>query len=176
MLSMPDLLNRTTQAVLLSAVNDAWTDSNGIYEISFLTDANGKVTHMLASINFRCPKGEPAALVIEPIIYESGIEVALEKYAAMKDAAQGQYLFTERLMNTLGYKLLSQDKLTEAIEVFKINAQEHPDSFNVKDSLGEAYMKNGDNDMAVINYEKSIQLNPNNENGKSMLEKLNKMK
>ena len=176
MLSMPDLLNRTTQAVLLSAVNDAWTDSNGIYEISFLTDANGKVTHMLASINFRCPKGEPAALVIEPIIYESGIEVALEKYAAMKDAAQGQYLFTERLMNTLGYKLLSQDKLTEAIEVFKINAQEHPDSFNVYDSLGEAYMKNGDKDMAVINYEKSIQLNPNNENGKSMLEKLNKMK
>jgi len=32
-------------------------------------------------------------------------------------------------------------------------------------------MRNGDDELAVKNYEKSLQLNPNNENAKSMIEK-----
>jgi predicted negative regulator of RcsB-dependent stress response len=38
--------------------------------------------------------------------------------------------------------------------------------------MGEAYMKKGEKELAIRNYEKSIQLNPNNENGKQMLKKL----
>jgi tetratricopeptide (TPR) repeat protein len=127
---------------------------------------------MVAGIIFQCPKGEPAALVIEPVINESGIAEGLKKYEELKAADQGQYLFTERLMNDLGYRLLTQDKIAEAIEVFKVNVNDYPSSFNVYDSLGEAYMKNGEKELAIKNYEKSIQLNPNNENGRKMLEKL----
>ena len=48
----------------------------------------------------------------------------------------------------------------------------YPDSFNVYDSLAEAYMKNKQNDLAIENFKKSLQLNPKNENALKMLEKL----
>jgi len=47
-----------------------------------------------------------------------------------------------------------------------------PESFNVYDSLGEAYMVKGDNANAIINYEKSLVLNPDNTNASDMLKKL----
>lgn len=59
-----------------------------------------------------------------------------------------------------------------AIEVLKLNAEQFPQSFNVWDSLGEAYYQTGNREEAVRNYEKSLQLNPNNEGGKRMLEKI----
>jgi hypothetical protein len=42
----------------------------------------------------------------------------------------------------------------------------------VYDSLGEAYMEKGETGLAVANYEKSLELNPDNQNGRDMLEKL----
>jgi cytochrome c-type biogenesis protein CcmH/NrfG len=47
-----------------------------------------------------------------------------------------------------------------------------PDSFNVWDSLGEAYAKSGNKEKAKECYEKSIALNPSNETGKKALAEL----
>jgi cytochrome c-type biogenesis protein CcmH/NrfG len=38
--------------------------------------------------------------------------------------------------------------------------------------LGEAYMKTGQKALAIANYEKSLELNPKNQNGVDMLKKL----
>lgn len=75
-------------------------------------------------------------------------------------------------MNKAGYGFLAQKKYKEAIEVFKLNVKLYPNSGNVFDSLGEAYMLAGDKKNAIGNYEKSIKLNPENTNGKNMLAKL----
>ena len=75
-------------------------------------------------------------------------------------------------LNTAGYDLLFSKKVKEAIEVFKLNVKLHPESWNVYDSLGEAYAAAGDKKEAIANYEKSIQLNPNNDSGKATLAKL----
>jgi tetratricopeptide (TPR) repeat protein len=75
-------------------------------------------------------------------------------------------------LNTAGYDLLAAKKVKEAIEVFKLNVKLHPDSWNVYDSLGEAYAAAGDKKDAIANYEKSIQLNPNSQSGKETLAKL----
>jgi tetratricopeptide (TPR) repeat protein len=48
----------------------------------------------------------------------------------------------------------------------------YPRSFNVYDSLGEAYLMNGDKDLAIENYRKSLELNPDNSNAAKMLKKL----
>ena len=69
-----------------------------------------------------------------------------------------------------------QEKIVEAIEIFKLNTEKYPDSWNVYDSLAEAYMKNGNVELAIKNYQKSVEMNPDNENGKEMLEKLAKKK
>ncbi len=44
----------------------------------------------------------------------------------------------EGVLNNLGYRLLSAGKRAEAITVLKLNADRHPDSANVWDSLAEA--------------------------------------
>ena len=72
--------------------------------------------------------------------------------------------------------LLSSGKTSDAIAVFQRNVQEYPQSENVYDSLGEAYMKAGQKELAIQNYEKSLQLDPKNENAVEMLKKLKAMK
>jgi tetratricopeptide (TPR) repeat protein len=62
--------------------------------------------------------------------------------------------------------------MPEAIALFKINVEFYPKSSNVYDSLAEAYMTNGDKDLAIENYKKSLELNPQNSNAREMLKKL----
>jgi tetratricopeptide (TPR) repeat protein len=78
----------------------------------------------------------------------------------------------EANLNMNGYHLLSAKKIKEAIEVFKLNVQLHPQSWNSYDSLGEAYAADGNKKLAIRNYEKSLELNPKNETGKAALAKL----
>ena len=59
-----------------------------------------------------------------------------------------------------------------AIEVLRVNVTLFPASWNAYDSLGEAYAAAGHKDLAIQNYEKSVQLNPKNQDGKAALAKL----
>ena len=81
------------------------------------------------------------------------------------DVSEGQ-------LNSLGYRLLRNNKLKEAIGIFKFVILEYPESYNAYDSLGEAFMKAGEIDLAIKNYEKSLELNPKNENAKRKLAEL----
>ena len=78
----------------------------------------------------------------------------------------------EQSINDGGYGLMEAGRLKEAIELFKTNVQLHPKSWNVYDSLGEAYAKAGDTALAIQNYEKSVQINPKNASGIAALAKL----
>jgi CubicO group peptidase (beta-lactamase class C family) len=104
-------------------------------------------------------------------IMEKGIAPALAQYRELKEKPS-QYALSEGEMNIFGYQLLQMKKVKEAIEIFKLNVEAFPQSSNVYDSLGEAYMINGDKELAIKNYEKSIELNPQNANGIEMLKKL----
>jgi len=75
----------------------------------------------------------------------------------MKDAVTGA---TEAELNTYGYQLMNQGKQDEAIQMFILNTQRHPKSANTWDSLGEAYATKGDKKNAIINFKKSLSLNP----------------
>lgn len=67
---------------------------------------------------------------------------------------------TENELNLYGYQLLNQGAHDKAIEIFKLNTQRHPKSANVWDSLGEAYVIKGDKKNAIINFKKSLSMNP----------------
>ena len=60
------------------------------------------------------------------------------------------------------------------IKIFELLVSEFPNSSNSYDSLGEAYKAAGKVDLAIENYEKSIELNPENEAGMEILEELKK--
>ena len=107
-------------------------------------------------------------------IKSDGIEKGIARYHEMKAESRKtkDYSINEADINDLGYQLLQEDLVKEAIEIFKLNVAEYPKSWNVYDSLGEAYMKNGEKELAIQNYAKSLELNPENENGKIMLKRL----
>ena len=68
------------------------------------------------------------------------------------------------------------EKVDEAIKIFELNVEMFPEAFNPYDSLGEAYMIKGDKKLAIKNYAKSLELNPQNTNAIVMLSKINKSK
>ena len=98
---------------------------------------------------------------------------AIKQYKELKKEHLKDYDFRAAELNRLGYYLLYQKKkVKEAIEIFKFNVEVYPESSNGYDSLAEAYMVNGDKKLAIKNYAKSLELNPNNTNA---IEKLNKL-
>ncbi|MBS1517902.1 MAG: FKBP-type peptidyl-prolyl cis-trans isomerase [Bacteroidetes bacterium] len=114
----------------------------------------------------------PIGNVIFNTIMEKDITTAINQYRELKKTEPEKYSFKENELNILGYNLMQIDKLAEAVEIFKLNAEEYPASANVYDSLGEAYMVSGNYEMAIKNYKKSLELNPGNDNARKMLESM----
>ena len=75
-------------------------------------------------------------------------------------------------INILGYKLLQDKHFEEAIEIFKLNVKLYPNSENVYDSLAEAYLKAGNNELAIDTYKKLLLLNPDNKYAIDLIKKL----
>ncbi len=94
----------------------------------------------------------------------SNSELAIKKYQDYKRNPIHKYADTENEINNLGYKLLEMNQLPEAIEVFKLNVEAYPQSWNVYDSLADAYLRNNEKELAIKNYQKSLILNPKNAN------------
>jgi predicted negative regulator of RcsB-dependent stress response len=67
-------------------------------------------------------------------------------------------LANEADVNNLGYQLMGQGKVDEALVLFRKNVKDHPDSWNTYDSLGEALEKKGDKKGAIENYSKALSM------------------
>jgi pentatricopeptide repeat protein len=64
----------------------------------------------------------------------------------------------------------------EAVQVFRLNAEECPQSGNVWDSLAEAYMKSGKLKEAEEYYQKALARDATDQNAKDMLTKIKESK
>ncbi len=104
------------------------------------------------------------------VIEDKGIDAGIAHFNSIKDA-EG-YDLSEREMNIIGYQLMASDKFEAASRVFQLNVDAFPTSSNTYDSLGESFMKLGKKDLAIRNYRKSVELNPNNQGGIDALKKL----
>ncbi|MBS1601754.1 MAG: hypothetical protein JST42_03730, partial [Bacteroidetes bacterium] len=80
-----------------------------------------------------------------------------EAETLMKDAMA---VASEGELNQYGYQLLGSNQQDKAIEVFLLNTQRHPKSPNAFDSLGEGYAIKGDKKNAILNFKKSLSMNP----------------
>jgi predicted alpha/beta superfamily hydrolase/thioredoxin-like negative regulator of GroEL len=115
-----------------------------------------------------------AAYRIEQEINANGIEAGLKKYREIQNDPDNELYFDEGELNALGYRLMGNGNISDAIEIFRINVELHPESANVYDSLAEAYMNGGNTAKAIENYRRSLELNPDNTNAAEMLQHLEK--
>jgi outer membrane protein assembly factor BamD (BamD/ComL family) len=113
------------------------------------------------------------AQTLSATIQSGGMEEAVKQYHELKIAAPATYNFDESELNNLGYRFIRKNKFKEAIRIFQLNVEAYPKSANTYDSLAEGYMDDGENALAIANYQKSLQLNPKNRNAEVMLQKLN---
>jgi tetratricopeptide (TPR) repeat protein len=128
-----------------------------------------------------CHRGRPRPMTLEEELEEQyrmkGLKPALDHYTElkMKYYGRGSYDFGEGSLNAFGYQVLEKDA-AGAIRVFQLNAEVFPQSGNVWDSLAEACLKAGDLKKAKEHYEKSLTLDPTNENAKEALKKITEAK
>ena len=66
----------------------------------------------------------------------------------------------EGTMNQLGYSHLQAGRTEDAIRLFRLNTLAYPASANTYDSLADAYLANGQNELALRMSEKAIELLP----------------
>jgi len=116
---------------------------------------------------------ESAAQLVQDAILAEGAENGLKKLAELK-AQKDRYFFNERQFNSVGYSFLATGRTDDAIAVFKMNVELFPKSWNVYDSLAEAYAGKGETELAIKNYERSLEINPENQNAKNHLKNLKK--
>jgi hypothetical protein len=86
----------------------------------------------------------------------------LEKKGSTEEAKslkeEAWTMSTEADINTLGYQYLFSNQVDKAIETFKKNVEDYPESWNVYDSLGEGYAAKGETKLAVEYYQKALDM------------------
>jgi CubicO group peptidase (beta-lactamase class C family) len=113
------------------------------------------------------------ARVYGQMLVDSNAEASFSKLVEIKDDTI-HYVLREREMNTLGYQLLEDGYLPQALETFGINILLFPKSANAYDSYGDALAKAGHRDEAVRMYGKSLSLAPDNRETKDKIRVLQK--
>lgn len=89
-----------------------------------------------------------------------------------KESPEAYHFANEDELTMYGYSMLWDNKVKDAIEIFKLIVEQFPQSANAYDSLGEGYLKDGDKERALANYEKSLAMNPDNFNAEDQIERI----
>lgn len=134
-----------------------------------LNQMTNAIRGIMNGVGYDLPK-KSLAFDVLTVIQTKGIESGIEHFKANKD--DDAFDVNEREINQIGYQLMGEGLVAEAAQVFKVNVDEFPDSFNVYDSYAEALMELGDDEGAIKNYKIAVEMNPANQHGIDMLEKL----
>lgn len=124
--------------------------------------------------NFR--KLEENEKIPSEYLKDNQFEKALTDYLTIKENDSLDPAIDENNFNKAGYFELRNKNFEMAINYFKINVSLYPESSNVYDSLGEAYMKSGDTIQAISNFKKSLEFDSGNARVKRYIKRLEKSK
>lgn len=142
---------------------------------TFVRDAAGacdRVKIRAGAQEFEAPRISAERKIPHELLWAGRAEEAIAAYRKIKQEQPANVAVGEGRLNGIGYSLIAEKKYREAIEILKLNVEIYPQSANVYDSLAEAHMLNGDKDLAIKNYKKSLELDPKNKNAVDMLKQL----
>lgn len=139
--------------------------TNSIYSRA---NDNARLNELIVKVAsmYDAEKGETTGKIYESF-QENSVEKAILDFHETRDNNPDIHL--EYFLNTLGYEFLANGDYEKAIAVFQLNVDEHPESWNVYDSLAEGYEESGDLRNAIKYFERSLEINPGNSHGKERL-------
>jgi CubicO group peptidase (beta-lactamase class C family) len=139
-----------------------------------LYDIDRAVQAILDNKPYQQPKKSVLAAFSKQLDSLKGQQI-IAFYNDLKAKYAADYGFeTEASLNEIGYSLKGDNRIDDAIIVFEYNTTLFPTSGNVFDSLGEAYYAKGDKEKALLNYKRSLQLDPTNTTAKAVITELEK--
>ncbi|HUF03008.1 MAG TPA: hypothetical protein VMM38_02425 [Aridibacter sp.] len=148
-----------------------WTPPDIVAELSFADYMKNSDPAFEAVARQYTPRKSLREIALAEL--EAGtLESFREKAIAYKNDPNNKYAEVESQINRFGYELIRIKKLDEAVWMFQLNVELYPDSYNVYDSLGEAYMLKGEKEPAIKNYRKSLELNRKNSNAEAMIRRI----
>jgi imidazolonepropionase-like amidohydrolase len=109
------------------------------------------------------------------IVLERGMDEFRKLYREIKRVEPQALIAQEAYVNSLGYLILPSDR-KKAIDLFELNVESYPKSANVYDSLAEAYLADGRQQLAIKYYEKALEVDPDYPNAKTAAELIKKLK
>ena len=132
---------------------------------------NGVPSHWM-SVEFRAAKGLPSTLdSFRAELGRRGFDDATKVYAAMQKEDHN-FKLGEQEVDSWAHDLLSKGHLPQALALFRLNLQNYPESSGVYDSLGDAYIKAGQKQLAIDIYKKALEKNPDNNPAKQRLKEI----
>lgn len=135
-----------------------------------LRDIVGGITNIRAGKPYTIPKESLAKEMAKRILIED-IDSGIAYYHSKKSDTLN-YIMSEADLNVLGYQLLSEDHLENALRIFELNIKEHPSSANPYDSYGDALLMKGDSVNALKNFKKCFEMDSTLIYAKEKFEKL----
>jgi CubicO group peptidase (beta-lactamase class C family) len=148
--------------------------TNSVYGLSIVSDiiSGAWNINMPAIAWLRIERYNSPSRELFRNLLRRGAATVLPQYLEWRKAQPPDSVANEDRMNRIGLDLLRLGKVEDAIIILKQNVIDYPASFNVYDSLGEAYVAAGNKEMAIKNYQISVQINPYNRDGVAALKKL----
>jgi dienelactone hydrolase len=117
-----------------------------------------------ASIKSTAPQSRDAKSrdlnILELIDQPGGVAKAAKQLAEARQRDPKAILFSEAIVNQIGYEHLQAGDAKGAVEIMKLNVTAYPDSANAYDSLSDAYLADGQKDLARQNAKKTLELLP----------------
>ena len=135
-----------------------WTAPEIAAEISSEDYRSGKDPILQAALDY--VPGSALSDLIDAAMSQKDIAEFVPKYKAFKANPKSKFVDSEAAINRFGYALIEKQRVADAIEIFKLNAEAYPKSANVYDSLGDAYQAAGRKEEAIKAYEKALTIDP----------------
>ena len=104
-------------------------------------------------------RGEPPS-ILKLLDAPGGTEKVAQQLTAARQKDPNAKLFDEGLVNMIGYEHLQEGDTKGAIAILQLNANAFPKSANVYDSLSDAYLADGQKDLARENAKKALEILP----------------
>ncbi len=144
-----------------------FNDGDGAY-----SETTRRLTRDLARIVRGLPVETPRpgfARTLTKVVLEQGVAAAR---ARLPELTRTLPLTSPGDLNNLGYGLLREGRLPEALFLLRLNVERFPQDANAYDSLGEACLVAKDLACARENYARALEMDPKNDTARQVLERL----
>jgi CubicO group peptidase (beta-lactamase class C family) len=136
-----------------------------------MNDIAQAVLKILKGASYTLPKVKTSLALLQLMkLNSAGRSVDMMKELLKKYPER--YQNDESGINNLGYQFMSRGDRKTAHAIFNFNVELFPNSSNTFDSYGEVLLAEGDTTNAIINYKRSVELNPGNALGIGVLSSL----